>query len=136
MALYSLGMRVDDAYKLFRQLSARVFRGRSRVGVGVAGSAHALVVSCRNGKFPASDIDGALHDAFGDITMLDHPYMSSIGARIGFPVVDADTLETCVVTSYNGAGGLQEGDRGGGDDRAYRILRSRSASEPILVTDA
>jgi hypothetical protein len=29
--------------------------------------------------------------------------MGSIGARVGLPVVDADTLDTCLVTSYNGS---------------------------------
>lgn len=132
LALYSLGLRVGEAYELFKQLSARVFRGRSRIGIGLAATAHTLVASFRNGRFPASDIDGALHEAFQDATMLDHPYMSSIGARIGFPVVDANTLETCVVTSYNGAAAEPQDS----DGNTYRTLRSRSAGDAIFIRDA
>ncbi|KAL5417036.1 hypothetical protein PMIN04_007910 [Paraphaeosphaeria minitans] len=135
LALYGLGMKVSEASDLFKQLSTRVFRGRGRVGVGLAATVQALVASYRNGRFPAADIDGALADVFNDATVLDHPYMSSIGARTGFPVVNADTSETCMVTSYNGAArgrALGDCDR----NTTYRVLRSETALDEILVKDA
>ncbi|KAF9728524.1 hypothetical protein PMIN01_13352 [Paraphaeosphaeria minitans] len=135
LALYGLGTKVSEASDLFKQLSTRVFRGRSRIGVGLAATLQALVVSYRNGRFPAGDIDGALSDVFSNATMLDHPYMSSIGARTGFPIVNADTSETCMVTSYNGAArGRDLGDCNG--NTTYRVLRSHTALDEILVKDA
>lgn len=135
LALYDRGMSVDETYNLFKQLSTRIFRGRSRMGVGFAAAAHALIASYRNGRFPAGDIDGALFEIFKDATMLDHPYMSSIGARTGFPVVNADTLETCVVTSYNGAARGHDCD-GGIEHMTYKVLRSGDALDEIPVKDA
>ncbi|KAF9730292.1 hypothetical protein PMIN01_12225 [Paraphaeosphaeria minitans] len=135
LALYGLGMKASEAFDLFKQLSARVFRGRSRVGVGLAATLQALVMSYRNGRFPAGDIDGALSDIFNDATLLDHPYMSSIGARTGFPIVNAETSETCLVTSYNGAArGPDLSDCSG--TTTYRVLRSDTALDDILIKDA
>jgi hypothetical protein len=137
LALFGLGMRVDDVYDLFTRLSRRVFRGRNRFGVGFAAVAHSLIASYRNGQFPAQDIDGPLSEIFGDATMSDHPYMSSIGARIGFPVVDVDTsqaVSTCMITSYNGAGIGQAPDDA--DDQAtYRVLRSDGPHNEICIKD-
>jgi hypothetical protein len=135
LALYGLGMTVEETYDLFKQLSTRIFRGRSRVGIGFAAAAHDLIASYRNGRFPAVDIDGALSDIFNDTTMLDHPYMSSIGARIGFPVVNADTLETCIVTSYNGAA-RGRNVSGCGESATYKVLRSDGAADEIYIKDA
>jgi hypothetical protein len=135
LALYGLGMKASEASDLFKQLSTRVFRGRSRIGVGLAATLQALVVSYRNGRFPAGDIDGALSDVFSNATLLDHPYMSSIGARTGFPIVNADTSETCMVTSYNGAArGRDLGNCDG--NTTYRVLRSDTALDEILIKDA
>lgn len=135
LALYGLGMRVDEAYDLFRQLSRRVFRGRNRFGIGFAAAAHALIASYRNGRFPAEDIDGPLSEIFGNATMLEHPYMSSIGARTGFPVVNVDTLDTCIITSYNGVGQRQSHDDS--DQKAtYKVLRADGPNNDICVKDA
>ncbi|KAL5401414.1 hypothetical protein PMIN03_011528 [Paraphaeosphaeria minitans] len=135
LALYGLGMTVSEVSDLFKQLSARVFRGRSRVGVGFAATLQALLISYRNGRFPAGDIDGALSDMFNDTTVLDHPYISSIGARTGFPIVNADTSETCLVTSYNGAArGRDANDCRG--STTYRVLRSNTVLDEILIKDA
>lgn len=134
LALYDRAMSIDETYNLFKQLSTRIFRGRNRMGAGFAAAAHALIASYRNGRFPAGDIDGALLEIFKDTTMLDHPYMSSIGARTGFPVVNADTLETCVVTSYNGA--ARGHDRDDGEHMTYKVLRSSNALDEIPVKDA
>lgn len=135
LALYGLGLTVDETYHLFKQLSTRVFRGRSRVGFGPVAAAHALIVSYRNGRFPAEDIDSALSDIFHDTTMLEHAYMSSIGSRTGFPVVNADTLETCLVTSYNGAAPRQ--DQSDYNEKAtYKVLRSDEALSGIRIRDA
>lgn len=135
LALFDQGMTVEETYSLFKQLSTRIFRGRNRMGVGLAVAAHALIASYRNGRFPAGDIDGALLEIFKDATMLDHPYMSSIGARTGFPVVNADTLETCVVTSYNGAA-RGHGCSDSNKDMTYKVLRSAGALDEIHVKDA
>ncbi|KAF3030307.1 hypothetical protein E8E12_000580 [Didymella heteroderae] len=131
LALYQLGLRVKEADRLFTELSFRVFRGRN----GPEDSLFAPLISCLKGRFPAADIDEALSDTFGVTSVLTHPYMTSIGARIGFPVVDADTSETRIVTSYNGAS--QDDDRG---DRSLPVvatsLRSRCHGDDILITDA
>jgi hypothetical protein len=103
-ALYKLGMRVNTIDTLFKELSKRVFRGCSRFGVSFAAAAHALVASHRRGRFPACDIDRPLQEVFGNLTVLDHPYMTSIGVRTGFPVVNLDSSDTYIVTSYNGVG--------------------------------
>jgi hypothetical protein len=135
LALYGLGLRAEETFVLFKQLSTRIFRGRNQIGIGFAAAAHALVASCRNGRFPASDIDDALSEIFNDATMLDHRYMSSIGARTGFPVIDADTLETCLVTSYNGAA-RGRSDRESKKKRTYKVLRSEGATGEIRMKDA
>ncbi|KAF3038250.1 hypothetical protein E8E11_001965 [Didymella keratinophila] len=135
LALYGLGIRAEETFTLFSQLSTRIFRGRSQLGLGLAATAHALITSCRNGRFPASDIDDALTEIFDDATMLDHQYMSSIGARIGLPVVDAETLETCLVTSYNGAAPTY-GDDACTKMSTYRVLRSEGAISEIRIKDA
>ncbi|KAF1351458.1 FabD/lysophospholipase-like protein [Lizonia empirigonia] len=98
LALYGLGMRVEEADKLFTELAMRVFRGRDTLDTGLL----APLISLTQGQFPATDIDGCLTEIFGTMTMLKHPYMTALGARIGFPVVDVNTSETCLVTSYNG----------------------------------
>lgn len=134
LSLYHLGLSIKETYDLFTQLSGRIFRGRSPVGIGLLAAAYALIASYRHGQFPAGDIDGALSDLLGDSTMLDHPYMSSIGARIGFPVVNADTLETCMVTSYNGAAKAYDGSDCN-DSVTYRVLQSDDASNEIQVKD-
>ncbi|RYN61291.1 hypothetical protein AA0117_g13033 [Alternaria alternata] len=135
LALYGLGMRAEETFTLFSQLSTRIFRGRSRLGLGLAATAHALITSCRNGRFPASDIDDALMEIFDEATMLDLEYMSSIGARVGLPVVDVDTLDTCLVTSYNGAA-PQYGDDACTKMSTYRVLRSEDVADEIHVKDA
>jgi hypothetical protein len=135
LALYGLGLRAEETFVLFKQLSTRIFRGRNQIGIGFAAVAHALVASCRNGRFPASDIDDALSEIFNDATMLDHRYMSSIGARTGFPVIDADTLETCLVTSYNGAA-RGRSDLESKKKRTYKVLRSEGATGEICMKDA
>jgi hypothetical protein len=134
-ALFGLGMRVEKANKLFRELCLRVFRGRNRFGIGLPAAVHALIVSYRNGQFPAADIDGALSEIFGDATMLDHPYMTSIGARIGFPVVNVHSKKTCIVTSYNGIGQRPSRDDCK-DEPLYKVLCSNEPGDEILVRDA
>jgi hypothetical protein len=135
LAIYGLGMRVSETIDMFKQLSTRIFRGRAPLGVGYIAAVHAFVSSCRKGQFPASDIDGALIEMFGNTTMLDHPYMSSIGARTGFPVVDAHSLETCVVTSYNGAArGYHHSESD--ESTTYKVLRSEGTADEIRVSDA
>ncbi|KAI0570272.1 Patatin [Pyrenophora tritici-repentis] len=135
LALYGLGMRAEETFSLFNQLSTRIFRGRSKLGLGLAATAHALIASCRNGRFPASDIDNALAEIFGEATMLDHQYMSSIGARIGFPVVDVYKLKTCLVTSYNGTT-ASYGNSACTKMSTYRVLRSEGAVSEIRMKDA
>lgn len=135
LALYGLGMRAEETFPLFTQLATRIFRGRSQLGLGLVATAHALITSCRNGRFPASDIDNALNEVFEEATMLDVPYMSSIGARVGLPVVEVDTLETYLVTSYNGAAPTYD-DAACTEMSTYRVLRSKDATEEIRVKDA
>ena len=135
LALYSLGMRAEETFTLFSQLSKRIFRGRSQLGLGLAATAYALITSCRNGRFPASDIDDALTEIFDEATMLDSQYMSSIGARIGLPVVDANTLDTCLVTSYNGAAPTYDHDACT-KISTYRVLRSEDAGSKLRIKDA
>ncbi|KAL5441101.1 hypothetical protein PMIN06_009453 [Paraphaeosphaeria minitans] len=61
--------------------------------------------------------------------------MTSIGARTGFPIVDADTSETCLVTSYNGA--ARGRDPNGCDgSTTYRFLHSDTALDQIQTKDA
>ncbi|KAF2022613.1 FabD/lysophospholipase-like protein [Setomelanomma holmii] len=128
MALYGLGMPLDDVYNLFKTLSERIFRGRNPFGIGFAAAAHALVSSYYYGQFPSADIDGVLRELLGDTTMLDNSYTMSIGARIGFPIVNVPTLQTCVATSYNGVGKAPEA--------CYRVLRSGGPSDEISIRDA
>ena len=138
LALYGLAMRIDDVSDLFRQLARRVFRGRSRFGLGFAAAAHSLIASYRNGRFPAEDIDAPLSELFGDGTMLDHAYLSSIGTRLGFPVVDVDSSRapsTCIVTSYNGAGDERSWEDPGGQ-ATYRVLRAEDPDGSIYARDA
>lgn len=131
LALYGLGMRVDEADDLFTKLAMRVFRGRDTLDTGL----FAPLLSLTQGHFPAADIDECLSEIFGTMTMLKHPYMTAIGARVGFPVVEAGTSDTCLVTSYNGT------DQGHGLDArpahtVSRLLRSRSPDDDILIKDA
>jgi hypothetical protein len=130
MALYGLGMSLDGVYDLFKKLSERIFRGRKGFGIGFAAALHVFVSSCYHGHFPSADIEGVLRELLGDSTMLDHTYMMSIGARIGFPLVNVHTLRTCVVTSYNGVG------RASSQEAGYKVLESDSPSGEILVRDA
>ena len=130
MALYGLGMPLEEVYALFKRLSERIFRGRSEFGIGFAAAIHAFISSYCYGQFPSADIDSVLEELLGDTTMLDHSYMMSIGARIGFPIVDVHTLQTCIVTSYNGVGKATDQDHG------YKILRSDSPANEIYVKDA
>ncbi|KAH7060994.1 acyl transferase/acyl hydrolase/lysophospholipase, partial [Paraphoma chrysanthemicola] len=134
LALYGLGMEVGEAFDVFKALSSRVFQGRTRLGFRPIDSAYSLLAACRKGWYPAEDIDGALDEIFGKATMLDHPYMTAIGARTGFPVVNLDSLETCVITSYNGVGEKTCVDT---QQRAtYRSLRSSGPCDEISVKDA
>lgn len=137
LALFGLGMTVDEVHDLFTRLAKRVFRGRTPFGFSFAAAAHSLIVSYRNGQFPAEDIDGALYEIFGDATMLDHPYMSATGARIGFPIVDINSRtapSTCLVTSYNGAGRVSYS---GLESKAtYRVLRSSGPENEVRIKDA
>jgi len=135
LALYGLGLRLDAVYDLFKKLSMRIFRGRDRFGIGFAAAAHALIASYRKGQFPADDINGPLSELLGDISMLDSSYMMSIGARTGFPVVNLHTLETCIITSYNGIGKGPDPNAMVGES-TYNVLRSDGPQNEILVKDA
>jgi hypothetical protein len=135
LALYGLGMEVGEACRVFKELSSRVFRGRPRLGLGPVDTIYTLLAAYRNGRFPAKDIDGPLHELFGKATMLEHPYMTAIGARTGFPVVNLDTLETCVVTSYNGVGKSQA-CVDAQHKATYQLLRSGGSCDEIPVKDA
>lgn len=128
-------MRPEESFTLFKQLSTRIFRGRSQWGLGLAATVYTLVTSCRHGRFPASDIEDALAEIFGEATMLDLQYVSSIGARVGLPVVDAETLDTCLVTSYNGTSS-RHGDERYTDMSTYRLLQSKDAASEIRIKDA
>jgi hypothetical protein len=130
LALYGLGMDAEEAFPVFRELCSRVFRGRTRLGFGPVDTIYTLLAAYSNGKFPAKDIDDSLHELFGGATMLEHPYMTAIGARIGFPVVNLDTLDTCIVTSYNGAG-----ERKLHADATYEFLSSGGPHDEILIKD-
>ncbi|KAH6380444.1 hypothetical protein HBI08_239800 [Parastagonospora nodorum] len=134
LALYGLGMDVSEVFQVFKDLSSRVFRGRIRLGFGPVDTIHTLLAAYWNGRFPDEDIDGPLYELFGTATMLEHPYMTAIGARTGFPVVNVDTLDTCLVTSYNGAGKSRPGSNA--KHRAtYHLLRSGGHNDKILVKD-
>lgn len=69
--------------------------------------------------------------------MMDHPYTSAIGARIGFPIVDVDNHagpSTCLATSYNGVGQTRDADA---DSRAtYRALCSSDVWNQVRIRDA
>jgi hypothetical protein len=135
LALYGLGMEVDETFDVFKELSSRVFRGRARLGLGPVDTIYSLLAACRSGLFPAKDIDGALYELFGKDTILEHPYMTAIGARTGFPVVDLESLDTCIITSYNGAGKAQA--CANAHHRAtYQLLRSSGPCDEISVKDA
>lgn len=131
LALYGLGMRVEEADNLFTELAMRVFRGRDALDTGLL----APLISLTQGHFPAADIDECLTEIFGTMTMLKHSYMTALGARIGFPVVDVNTSETCLVTSYNGSGQRQGADAHS-VHAVCRPLRSTNPSNDILVKDA
>jgi hypothetical protein len=134
LALYGVGMDIGEVLHVFKNLSSRVFRGRLRLGFAPVDTIYALLAAYYNGRFPDVDIDGPLYELFGKATMLEHPYMTAIGARTGFPVVSLETLDTCVVTSYNGAGQSQIGLNA--QHRAtYRLLRSGGHDDEILVKD-
>ncbi|KAL6158272.1 hypothetical protein ACJBU6_04069 [Exserohilum turcicum] len=135
LALYGLGMRVEESFHLFSQLAARIFRGRSYFGLGMFTALYALITSWRHGRFPSSDIEGALAELFGEATMLDLHYVSAIGARVGLAVVDANTLDTCLVTSYNGMTSTHS-DEGRTNPSTYRPLRSDDAASEIRIKDA
>lgn len=130
LAMYGLGMAASEALGVFRGLSSRIFRGRGRFGFGPINSFYSLLMAYRSGRYPSVDIDGSLHEIFGTTTMLEHPYMTAIGARTGFPVVDLDTLNTCVVTSYNGAGVVPQ------QPATYQLLQSTGPHDEILVKNA
>jgi hypothetical protein len=135
LALYGLGMEVGQTLDVFKQLSLRVFQGRARLGFGPIDTIYSLLVACHSGLFPTQDIDGALYELFGKHTMLEHPYMTTIGARTGFPVVNLETLDTCIITSYNGACKIQASL--GAERRAtYQMLRSDGPHNEISVKDA
>jgi hypothetical protein len=130
MALYGLGLSLGEVYNLFKKLSERIFRGRNSFGFGLATAVHAFVSSYYYGQFPSADIDGVLQELLGDTTMLDNSYMMSIGARIGFPIVNVHTLQTHIMTSYNGVGKALD------QESSYAILRSNSPSDEVRVSDA
>ncbi|KAL6150048.1 hypothetical protein ACJBU6_11562 [Exserohilum turcicum] len=135
LVLYGLGMRVEKAFTLFRQFSARVFRERNTFGLGLLANIYDFITSWRHGRFSASDIDYALTEIFDESTMLDLQYMKLIGARMGFPVVDTITSETCLVTSYNGTGSSHS-DEAYTRMLTYRLLRSEEVSSEICIKDA
>ncbi|KAF2820771.1 FabD/lysophospholipase-like protein [Ophiobolus disseminans] len=135
LALYGLGLRLDEVYNMFKELSKRIFRGRVPFGIGVAAAAHSIIASLRKGQFPAEDIDGPLAELLGEFTMLDNSYMMSIGARIGFPVVNLKTLKTFIITSYNGIGKGPD-THNLGVESTYRVLRSDGPENEILIKDA
>jgi hypothetical protein len=126
--MYKEGMQIDQVDTTFQELSKVAFRGRNLSSLNPFG----LIKSYMHGQFPAEDINRALCKTFGETTsMFNHPYMSSIGARIGFPVVDLDNTKStgrCLVTSYNGVGDLS--------NSSYRLLRSKGPNNGILVKDA
>lgn len=128
-------MRVEKAFTLFRQFSARVFRERNTFGLGLLANIYDFITSWRHGRFSASDIDYALTEIFDESTMLDLQYMKLIGARMGFPVVDTITSETCLVTSYNGTGSSHS-DEAYTRMLTYRLLRSEEVSSEICIKDA
>lgn len=143
LALYGRGMRVDEVYEMFKELSRQIFRRQNRWSCLTAAApritaAAQLFASCRNGRFPARNIDGPLRDVFGDVSMLDHPYMNTIGARTGFPIVDWNTLETYVVTSYNRIAfdDQKKTSKHKSCDSRHRPLYARGPDDQILVKDA
>jgi hypothetical protein len=134
LALYGLGMDVGEVFHVFKDLSSRVFQGRIRLGFGPVDTICTLLAAYWNGRFPDKDIDGPLHELFGKAAMLEHPYMTAIGARTGFPVVNLDTLNTCLVTSYNGAGKSRP-ELDAQHRATYQLLRSGGHNDRILVKD-
>ena len=121
---------MKEADQLFSRLASRVFCDRDDWSTKLLGP----LMSCLQGRFRAADIDDCLFEIFGSMTMLKHPYMSSVGARIGFPVAEADTSQIRLITSYNGAS--EHHNLAGCSGKVSRALRSRNADDSILVRDA
>ena len=128
LALYQKGMDIEEVDTTFQKLSRVAFRGRNISRV----NPFRLMKSYMHGQYPAEHIDSALREIFGDATsMFSSSYMSAIGARIGFPIVDVDNTKPtgrCLVTSYNAVGQFH--------NTSYRILQSDGPATDILVADA
>jgi hypothetical protein len=147
-------MNIDETDGMFRQLSRQIFeRQKGRWDIFASAvpritAAAQFYASCRSGRFPARNIDLPLQDVFGDISVLDHPYMTAIGSKIGFPLVDWDTLDTRIVTSYNrmnlalDGGVAKKRSRHADDSRLmvsdsrYEAIFARGHADQILVKDA
>lgn len=135
------GLSIDEVLHTFQDLAKRAFKGRAVSGVGFITAVQDLITSYICGRYPAKDIDEPLCDIFGESTMLDNAYLSSIGARAGFPIVDVNSeksTRTCLVTSYNGVrtreANKRIGHRKGQSD--YKMLCSENPRNRILVRDA
>lgn len=80
--------------------------------------------------YPATHIEDALFNAFGDKDILDYSYATKEGVKIGLPVATVEEESVCLFTNYNGIGN-REGTHGAkmrskGPKTEYHVIRPES----------
>lgn len=63
--------------------------------------------------YPASHIEDALREAFGDKDILDGSYATREGIKIGLPVATVEEESVCLFTNYNGIGNRENTESSG-----------------------
>lgn len=108
--LYINGWTVEETIPMFMKLAKRSFRGRKTLGVPFLSWIVQLLVaySC-DGLYPASHIEAALKEAYGNGSILDSSYATSIGAKVGLTVATVGDPTLCMFTNYNGVGARDPG---------------------------
>lgn len=101
-----IGRSIDQTISLFESLAKSVFK-QPAWSAFIPRAALSLYSLIADGSYSEKHLQAALLEVFGDRTLIDASYATSIGAKIAIPTVEFQpdgTIVNKLFTNYNGVG--------------------------------
>ncbi|KAI9762170.1 MAG: hypothetical protein M1840_001465 [Geoglossum simile] len=130
LAMFVNGWSVEECSRVFESLSKPAFQRRTFLRIPLLSHIQECLMSyLADSLYAADNLEEALQETFGDRSLLDCSYATTIGAKIGVTATTISDLCTCVFTNYNRAG--FQSKRFG-----YHIVEPEDGRSSVLVWEA
>lgn len=127
LALFSNGWSIKKSTARFEKLAKLAFKRRSMLKLPLFSRFQEGIVSwVRDSLYPATHIEDALLEAFGDKDILDCSYATKEGIKIGLPVATVEEESVCLFTNYNGIGDRDVTEQGREAKTEYHAIGPES----------